>query len=806
MTKISRISTVLLLLISSFLYGQKKTLNATRINGNMVIDGKLTEAEWATAPNATDFVMYQPDNGKPISPEKKTDVKLLYDDTAIYIAAVMYDDEPGKIMKELTQRDNDGATDRFGVFVNGFNDGQQDFRFLLTAAGVQLDCVATDLNGEDFSWDAIWESDVQVTDFGWVAEIKIPYAALRFSNSEKQTWGINFYRDVHRNRQEFTWNLIDTKINKEVSQAGILEGIENIKPPTRLFFIPYSSYYLNSNAAQTTGEFKAGMDIKYGISDAFTLDAILVPDFGQTSYDNVELNLGPFEQQFNENRPFFTEGTDLFNKGNLLYTRRIGGKPSLYITSDNPDVVIENPATVNLLNAVKVSGRTKGGLGIGFLNAVTEKTYAEVTDTITHEHMDVLVEPLANYNVLVLDQRFNKNSSVSFVNTNVTRDGDFRDANVSAVVYDLNTKESTYNLSGDFKYSYVNDYQDLEDKKGISSYLSMGETNGKIRYNFGGNYVSKDFDINDLGIIYQTHYHGVFGNASYRILNPTKHFNTFQVNLNLYSEFDNITGRIQQANVNANVNVNTKKNDYFNFSFNSRVAETYDFYEPRIDGRFVYMPQAYGASAYFSSNYNRPFAIDIGPSFSLTTEENREAFSIFVQPRYRFNNYITANVSFNYVRQNNNTGYIDDTYTDAFTPYEIYFAKRNRSTYILSGGGKYSINKDMTINLNARYYWSYAENKEFFTLTDDGYLIPAVYTENQDSNFNTWNLDLSYSWWFAPGSQISVLYRNNANTFERDTGTDLGTNFSNLFGDNLNHVFSVSIRYFIDYNRARNWF
>ena len=122
-------------------------------------------------------------------------------------------------------------------------------------------------------------------------------------------------------------------------------------------------------------------------------------------------------------------------------------------------------------------------------------------------------------------------------------------------------------------------------------------------------------------------------------------------------------------------------------------------------------------------------------------------------------------------------------------------------------GGKYSVNKDMTINLNARYYWSYAENKEFFTLADNGDLDPAVYTENQNSNFSTWNLDLSYSWWFAPGSQVSVLYRNNADIFSRDINKDFNQNFSNVFDDNsLTHIFSISIRYFIDYNRAKNWF
>ncbi|RZJ31760.1 MAG: hydrolase [Flavobacterium sp.] len=805
MTKISY-AAIIFLLLTSYGFGQRKILFTNRVKEKITIDGQLNEDVWASTEAATDFVMFNPDNGKPIADSKKTDVKVLYDDDAIYIGAVMHDDEPSKIMREMTQRDNFGSADHFGVFINGNNDGQQDFQFFLSAAGVQMDCVTTQAYGEDYSWDAIWEGAVKITDSGWIAEMRIPYAALRFPKSDKQTWGLNFYRELRRDRQQYTWNPIDTHVSGTINQTGILQGIENIKPPTRLFFFPYSSYYFEADKDDTKNTLKGGLDIKYGISDAFTLDAILIPDFGQTKFDNVELNLGPFEQQFNENRPFFTEGTDLFNKGDLLYSRRIGGAPSTYITSDDPNIVIDNPTTVDLINAVKISGRTKSGLGIGILNAVTKNTYADVYDTQTHEHSEVLVEPLANYSVLVFDQRFNNNSSVSLVNTNVTRNGDFRDANVSAMVYDLNTKGNTYNLSGDLKYSYINSYKNFDDKKGVSTYISMGDTNGNYRYDFGGVYVSKDYDNNDLGINFQTHYHSFFLNTSYRILNPTKRFNTFQININPYLEFDNATGRRQQANFNGNVNWFTKKNNYYNVSLNTRVAEIFDFYEPRIDGRYVYLPPAYGGGLYYSTNNNKRFGVDLNPSFSLTPEKHREAFYIFFSPRYRFTNRINASVGFTYQRQNNNVGYIDDTFTDANSAYDIYFAKRNRSTYTATLGSKYSITKDMTINLNARYYWSYADNREFFTLDGDGHLTPAIYTENKNSNFNTWNMDLSYSWWFAPGSQISVLYRNSANTFDRDLGRDFNYNFSNTFKENLSHIFSISIRYFIDYNRAKNWF
>lgn len=782
----------------------KKNVQAISTTEKISIDGEFNEESWKNAPIATDFVMLSPDNGKPQEKATRSEVKILYDNNAIYIAATLYDPESSKIPRELTLRDDIGTADLFGVVLNGFNDDQQYFGFYVSSAGVQADDIFTNSTGEDFSWNAIWDSHTEIKDFGWVIEMKIPYAALRFSSDKKQSWGLNFYRSDKRHNQDFTWNRIDNKIRNEAAQLGNLEGIENIETPTRLFLIPYSSFYLNSNKEQTKGEFKGGLDIKYGINDAFTLDAILIPDFGQTTFDRVELNLGPFEQQFNENRPFFTEGTELFSKGDLLYSRRIGGSPSNYPDLGPDEEITKYPANINLLNALKVSGRTKDGLGIGILNAITKKTFADIKDTVTGAERQEVIEPLANYNVIVLDQRFRKNSSLSFVNTNVTRNGEFRDANVSALVFDLNTKKNTYKLNGDFKYSYINEYQSLDDRKGINTSLNFAETSGKYRYSFGGQYISKYFDNNDLGINFQTHYHALYGNASYRILQPTKTFNSFSTNLNLYSEFDNRTGRIQGANINVNINSNTRKNDYIGLGLNIRPVETYDFYEPRSNDeqKFLTIPEFINLWSYISTNYNRKFALDINPSVAFVNEKGRINYGFDISPRYRFSNKLLFSYSFNYFRQNKNIGWIAFDSND-----NTIFARRDRVTYTNSISGKYTINNKMNFNLSIRHYWSYAVNKDILTLQDDGSLINNYdYTTNKNSNFNTWNSDLSYSWWFAPGSQISVLYRNNSSLFQREFDRNIGTNFSNVLNNNLNHVFSISIRYFIDYNSAKHWF
>ena len=808
MHKLPSILLFLLLLIGQKGFSQtpKKTLHTKFCDEKITVDGKLNEQIWANAEIATNFTMTSPDNGKPESKDHKTEVKVVYDNDAIYIGAVLYDNEPTKIRKELTSRDNWATADMFAVFLNGYNDSQQESRFIVSAAGVQLDCIYTNSNGEDYSWNAIWDSHVEITSYGWVVEMKIPYAAVRFSSDKKQTWGLNFFRDFSRDRQQFSWNLIDNKINNESVQAGILEGIENIDTPTRLFLIPYSSYYVNSTKAQTTGKLKGGLDIKYGINDAFTLDAIMVPDFGQTVFDNVVLNLSPFEQQFSENRPFFTEGTDLFNKGGIFYSRRIGGGPSTYANLGTDEIFTKNPATVNLLNALKISGRTKSGLGIGVLNAVTDKTFAEIKNTVTGAERKELVEPLANYNVLVLNQRFRKNSSVSLVNTNVTRNGEFRDANVSALVFDLNTKKNTFNVSGDYKYSYVNDFGTSENKKGHEMSINLAETSGKFRYSLGSEFYSKDYDPNDLGINYQTHYHDLYSNQSYRILKPTKHYNSYYVSLNEYLEFDNRTDRLQNANFNLSINSNDKKNDYYGYGFSARPVKISDFYEPRSDFemKYVLQPEFVNPWFYLSTNYNRKFAVDFNPSFAIINEKNRYNLNASVTPRYRFSDKFSLSYSFSYNYQNNNVGWVafDDNSN-------TIFARRNRTTYSNTLQGKYSINNVMNFNLSVRHYWSYALNNKFMTLQENGALTDnTVYATNQDRYYNSWNLDLSYSWWFAPGSQISVLYRNSSTYYpEADFSQNYAQNFKNVFRpESLNNVLSISVRYFIDYNRAKRWF
>lgn len=456
---------------------EKRSLHIVKTTTPPKIDAILDDEAWLTTEVATDFTQFKPEMGLKDTVGIKSIVKVTYDDNAIYFGAYLHDD-PSKIMNQLTTRDNLGQSDFFGIFINPNNDAQNDTEFLILPSGTQADAISNPSIGEDFGWNAVWESKVKIVSDGWIVEIKIPYSALRFSNQNVQTWGLQFHRHFRRDKSQYTWNPIDITKGNIGLYSGELKGIENIESPTRLSFYPFTTGLINSFDGEKKTDLSFGLDVKYGITENFTLDATLVPDFSQAGFDNLELNLGPFEQIYSEQRQFFTEGVDLFSKGDLFFSRRVGNSPINEVVLDTNEEIINYPINVKVLNAIKLSGRTKKGLGIGVFNAITEKTNTTIRDTISGKSREETVEPLANYNILVLDQQFNKNSSVSLINTNVTRKGVFRDANVTGLVFDLTNKRNTYNLYGEAKMSNLNLVSGTS--TGYSSFFSARKSHGKL--------------------------------------------------------------------------------------------------------------------------------------------------------------------------------------------------------------------------------------------------------------------------------------------------------------------------------------
>ncbi len=512
--KIAGLLIAILTAYTSFAQVAQKEITIKRTNAVIKIDGIMNEEVWKTAPAATGFTELRPTPFKAEDAGNSTKIYFLYDNEGIYVGGYCNERSKDSIASELVGRDGFGNNDFVGIVFDTYYDKLNGFEYFTTPLGEQFDAkVAPNNNGnnEDFSWNAVWQSAAKIQADGWSFEMFLPYAAIRFGKKKVQNWGLNIVRRRQKSGQQLFWKAIDPNVNGFLTQEGLLNNLEDIKPPLRLQFSPYFSTYQNhdDNAApgvsKNTTTVNGGMDVKYGLNQAFTLDMTLIPDFGQVQSDNRVLNLSPFEQRFSENRTFFTEGTELFNKGNLFYSRRIGrigGNPLRYWDVGNQlganEVTAKNPEQVKLINATKISGRTQKGLGVGILNAITNTQYAVIENSVTKQTRKYETEPMTNYNVLVLDQTMKNNSSISFVNTNVMRSGKDYDANVSSLLFDLNDKKNTWNIGGSVGMSALLN-KDGKNTIGYTHSIYFGKTSGRFNFNVWQDLTNNKYVKSDQG-------------------------------------------------------------------------------------------------------------------------------------------------------------------------------------------------------------------------------------------------------------------------------------------------------------------
>ena len=791
---------VLFLFIHSMYSQTQKVIPALRTNLVVKVDGNPSDEAWKNTPIAKDFVMMDPGNGNPEPKEYQSQVKVLYDDSNLYILAILKDPNPKNIAREFGLRDQFTQADWFSVMLNPFFSPKNTYLFGVTAAGAQMDGIQK--GNTDFSWNAVWKSNVTFTNDSWVVEMAIPYSALRFQNEKIQNWGITFVRSITQRRETYSWTLFDKKKQGDVVQfLGTLKGLKDLKPPVRLSLFPYVSVvHTRKNSGNTTG-YGYGMDLKYGLSESYTLDATLIPDFSDTPYDDLRLSLGPFEQYYAEKRQFFTEGMTLFNKGNLFYSRRVGNTPIdfdlPYYEKNEHEIINDNPDKAQLINAIKISGRSKNGLGIGFFNAVTNKTQAELQDTLSGDKRYIITEPLANYNMIVLDYNFNKSSSVSFVNTNVMRAGKARDANVTGFVYDLYTQNNTLNFSGNTAMSIINDY---EIERGYKFNTAISKKIDEHSFEASLRMQDDKFDNNDMGFNRVNNFAKFDVSYSYSILQPTKHFNSEKIYFDV--GFDRRFKPFSMIRNDASLGIFLTNKKYLSYGLNLEyTSDEHDYYEPRTPGRF-YINGAYGGGrAFLSTDYRKRIAFDLSLARFMKVKGNQNFIGFRFSPRFRLSNHLKMIYSFDYKKMNNFKGFVNKDNES------IYFGNRDQKILEQKLTGNYYFNTKSGLNLSFRYYWAPVHYDKFYILKQDGTLGDTTYQQNHDINFNIWNLDLSYVWDFAPGSQLSLLYRNVISNSDSLAQLDYKSNIDNLFSQPKTNSFIMKLTYYIDYNEVKNkWF
>ena len=798
--KILLISSILIVSSLSFSQHVRRNLTITGTSTAPVIDGKLDDKEWMHAAIAEDFIQFLPYNGD--VPKKRTVVRLLYDDKALYFGAMMYDPNPDSISRTLSSRDvgpNDNA-DIFAIVLGPYNDGTNTNMFFISAAGVQSD-IKTSSGNDDSNWDAIWQSKVSIVDSGWIAEVKIPFTELRYSKEDNQIWALNLFRKITTLNEWSSWSYVDNKIEGISNQCGTLSGLMDLHALLRLSFIPYLSVFAEHDGEnnQWTRGIRGGLDVRYGITESFTLDMMLIPDFSQVQTDDRILNLSPFEVKYEEHRPFFNEGAELFDKGGIYYSKRVGGVPRFYWDVEDElstnEEITKNPVETQIINASKITGRTKKGLGIGFFNAMTLETKAKIQDTVTNIEREYQTQPFTNYNLIVFDQSLKNNSNFSIINSNTAMPENDYMSNVSAIDFKLKNKAQSYQIRGSVGLSQIYE-KDSQREFGFSSDLNFEKTAGKFQFGIGNEIIDDKYNPNDLGYLSFNNYIETDLFLRYKLVKPTKTFVDYYsvVGFNLMNRY--------------------KPMDFMRFEMESETGFTFlnfwttgffvglkpipsnDFYEPRVDNRVYIEPADFHLGLFLISDSRKNLFFRLivmhWQSFSTYDQSMKR---IEFSPNWRISDRFIFGIGSEFDQIKNSLGYVSDDGEN------VYFGKRLRKTVTNELNFEYSFSENMHLSLRARHYLSSADYNQYYLLNQDGTLsVDNNYSENENITFNAFNIDLVYSWRFAPGSDIIFVWKNAI----YDEDEEIRDNYIDNLDATLNSPkydhFSVKFLYYLDYN------
>jgi Domain of unknown function (DUF5916)/Carbohydrate family 9 binding domain-like len=802
---------LLLTFISLQVAAQQKVYSTTKVNTSIKINGIGNDAAWQNIPVATNFINTYPNFGKPES--KQTEVKIVYDNAALYVLAVMYNDKKNT-PKQLTQRDviERQDCDFFSIGLDTYHDRQNAFVFQVTSAGVQGDARQSNANGFDRSWDAVWESAVSIDVDRWTAEIKIPFSAIRFAKKDIQSWGLQLSKSIRYLNESVSWAPQDPNVDGSINQWGELSNLKDIVPPVRLSFLPYLSGGVNSvpsdNGFKQDALKSGGMDVKYGVNESFTLDVTLIPDFAQVQSDNVFLNLSPFEVQFTDFRQFFTEGTELFNKAGLFYSRRIGAEPGgtqsvLQFAKQNPEYSIKkNPGITRLYNAFKFSGRTKNNVGIGVFNAITAPMKAVLTNNNSKQDTTITTEPLSNYNVFVWDKAYTNRSSITFTNTNVLRQDKSRQANVAALDVEVFDKKNVYSVFGNFRLSNI--WGKQEKYSGYKTEFGFGKVSGKWQWGVNGGIESDKYDPNDLGFLQNNNSVEQEANISLNYNYPTKKFLIQRYSFNINNSYLYKPFKWQGFELNASA-LNVFKNFWdITYFINSRPIDFVDYFEARTFPiplkRFAYVY----AGARGSTDSRKKLFVNASFGVGESRIKDDTYIDFTVGGRYRFSDKFQLNANYNGETDNGQWGYSHrDTMSTLVSgindPIIAFRVQKSRNLVI---GGQYSFTPRMNWTIRMRHNWTNVKNRTFHKLKADGNWDDIAFSDGRNRNFNVFNIDMFYTWDFKWGSRLTLGWKNAlGGNVLLNAYDNIGylKNFGQMFNNPHSNELTVKLVYFIDY-------
>ena len=744
----------------------RKSLSAVRLVGVLPsIDGRLDESVWSTAPAGTDFVQNQPNPGQPSA--QKTEVRVAYDDDAIYVGLRMYDTAPDSVVGQLARRDQEIYSDWIYVCLDSYYDRRTGFAFGVNPKGVKVDVVIYDDTNDDESWDAVWDVAARQDSLGWTAEFRIPLSQLRYSTSSLSgrdvVWGLNVLRKIARTDEESFWSPVRRDVNELVSAFGDLHGLQGLQSPRRLEIVPYSmSRLIHAPGDQADpffekndGALGAGADLKLGVTSDLTLTATINPDFGQVEADPSVVNLTAYETFFPEKRPFFIEGFDIFRAGigvgdgdsgneSLFYSRRIGRAPQ----GDVPDDAEYSnyPEAATILGAAKLSGKTKSGWSVGALSALTARETADYYDG-GGVRGEAVVEPLTHYGVGRVIKDFRKGQSAiggifTTVNRDLPRELSFLRENAFAggVTARHKWQNGNYQLTAFMVGSHVtgdtaaisrtqrssaryfqrpdNDHTDYDPTRtSLSGYAAGVEVfktgGGHWRYAAVVNARSPGFEVNDLGYMQNADQILQVAYVGYDQYKPGKLFRRWNINVNQWTGW-NYGGDNNSfaGNINGSMELHSTWDMWWSLNRDqTRLSEG-----ALRGGPLMRLPGRTGLNLGFDSDERKAFNYWLSVNYWMEDETDGRTLGIYPGARWRLGNRAELRLSPNISLNRQPAQYINTVDVNGTDTY--VFGRLDQVTTSLTTRLSYTFAPNLSLQLYAEPFISAGDYDGFMQVSD----------------------------------------------------------------------------------------
>jgi len=827
-------------------------------SGRPVIDGRLTDDCWKAGEWAGNYTQWIPNEGA--RPAQPTQLKILYDDKNIYVAIRAFDSLPGKIIRKAGRRD-ESTGDMVGVCFDSYHDRRTGFEFDVTAAGQKIDLLITNPTNADNNWNAVWYVKTSREDSAWTAEFRIPLSQLRYGKDSLQVWGLHSWRWIDRLQQESDWEPQSSTGPGMLYLFGELQGLRGLSRSRRLEIMPYTVGKLSTFKREQGNPFadvgrrwygNAGLDAKIGVASNFTVDLTVNPDFGQVESDPSVMNLSAFETFYEEKRPFFLEGKNIFSwdfdGSSLFYSRRIGHAPSFYPALSNNERM-RYPDNTAILGAAKLSGKNSRGFSIGALQSLTASAYASIDSS--GYRRKIKVEPLTNYALVRVQQDYRQGNTVLggiFTSTNRMLNApqlDLMNRNAYTGGIDLlhqwhdkefylDAKLAGSSISGsrdamiDLQQSSARYYQRPDAHylhfdpaantlRGTGGSIKIGKgSKGFWRYSSELTWRSPGFDLNDMGYMQMADVVKQKNSVYFFVNRPVSIFRTYNFTLSETNNWD-FGLRYLASSINPGVYL-----EFLNkWALSAGASYTPQSLDTRIlrGGSAMLVPSVLDNNLYVKTDPSRKLFFELNSELSASGYNSARYYS--VQPGIRFTpiNTIKLSASFNFSGNRNDLQYVAAASGGSGQRYilgridqrtvSVTFRVDYNLTPELSiqyygspfaTAGKYSAFKAVVNPGAGNYHDRWLDlkpvlNGNTYQVSEAGNASVDYSWSNPNFDFSQFRSNLVVRWEYRPGSQFNFVWSQDRTAFVQPGGQDPGKLMSGLQDVFPSNIFLIKFNY-----------